>query len=162
MKIVLEAKLMYSGMSKDFVIEEKKNGCWESVSHKAKRDFGYTMFNKTTAHRYFYEKFVGNIPKGLHVLHKCDNPACCNPKHLFLGTNQDNVTDKVNKGRQPVHIGVKNPKCKLTVEQVIKIFYDTRLQRIIADEYSISESTIRDIKKYRTWNEITLTLRGDV
>lgn len=56
----------------------------------------------TTAHRVGWTLLNGPIPEGLHVLHRCDNPPCCNPRHWFLGTNQDNVDDKVAKGRQPV------------------------------------------------------------
>lgn len=52
------------------------------------------------AHRFAWELSNGEIPQGMQVLHACDNPGCCNPRHLFLGTNDDNVRDKVSKGRQ--------------------------------------------------------------
>lgn len=59
------------------------------------------------AHRFAWKLFRGEIPNGLHVLHRCDNRLCCNPSHLFLGTNVDNVADKVAKNRQA---RVSNPR----------------------------------------------------
>ena len=51
------------------------------------------------AHRFVWEQVNGPIPKGMNICHTCDVPSCCNPEHLFLGTQQDNVTDMINKGR---------------------------------------------------------------
>lgn len=62
--------------------------------------------------RVSYSEYVETIPEGMHVLHTCDNPACCNPNHLFLGTNADNIRDKVLKGRQSRMFGSKNPMWK--------------------------------------------------
>jgi DNA-binding CsgD family transcriptional regulator len=79
------------------------NGCWEWTAYKNKKGYGYFSVdgNAITAHRFSYLHFNGEISEGLHVLHKCDNPSCVNPEHLFLGTNQDNVNDKVSKNRHP-------------------------------------------------------------
>ena len=60
------------------------------------------------AHRIAYEHFVGKIPEGISVLHKCDNPPCVNPEHLFLGTYSDNIRDAYAKGRGPK--GYRRPK----------------------------------------------------
>ncbi len=70
------------------------------------------------AHRASYEAFRGPIPDGLHVLHKCDNPACINPAHLFLGTHDDNMADKTQKQRH-LH-GGRHHHAKLTDEIVIE------------------------------------------
>jgi hypothetical protein len=78
------------------------NDCWEWLAYK--NEDGYGMFmpypkTKTSAHRFAYEFFYGPIPKGLYVLHKCDNPCCCNPNHFFLGDQTANMKDMINKDR---------------------------------------------------------------
>lgn len=80
------------------------NMCWEwtSTIKDKKKPYGtFDIKGQTfTAHRLAYFSHYKVDPKDLHTLHKCDNPKCCNPVHLFLGTNSDNIADKVSKGRQ--------------------------------------------------------------
>lgn len=75
--------------------------CWEWTNKAVVDGYGVIGVNlkQVRAHRFSYVFFVGPIPEGLFVLHKCDNRRCVNPEHLFLGTNQDNMTDKMVKGR---------------------------------------------------------------
>lgn len=77
--------------------------CWNWVRASCVTGYGQLFVNGKLmrAHRYSYQQFVGPLVDNKYVLHKCDNPACVNPDHLFLGTQQDNMIDKCNKGKQP-------------------------------------------------------------
>lgn len=84
-------------------------GCWNWCLQKDKAGYGRmkismgsrVKFRFTSAHRYAYEVYVGSIPQGKFILHRCDNRGCCNPAHLFVGTQQDNMRDMHSKGRGP-------------------------------------------------------------
>ena len=84
----------------------KTNFCWLWTG--AKYRFGYGHFRRKInnkwmmykTHRYSYEHFYGPVPEGLLVLHKCDNPACVNPEHLYAGTHQQNIQDQILRGRK--------------------------------------------------------------
>lgn len=122
------------------------------------------------AHRVSYEIHKGLIPKGINVLHKCDNRRCINPEHLFLGTAKDNTQDMYNKGREAIKKGVvpvnfieqiekvKSRKfSKLSIKQVKEIKKLLILgmhYKLIANEYNVSLSCISDIKRKATWIDI--------
>ncbi len=78
----------------------EKNGCWEFQGY-LNSGYGRRRFNgeKMLVHRFVYQEIFGAIPEKMLICHKCDNPSCINPLHLFIGTNLDNVRDAVNKGR---------------------------------------------------------------
>lgn len=80
----------------------KKDACWEWLGLKACHGYG-TMVGIDNilmrAHRISFLIYNGSIPDGMNVLHSCDNPPCTNPKHLFLGTQKDNIMDMIQKGR---------------------------------------------------------------
>jgi hypothetical protein len=135
---------------------DRSGDCWEWTASKFKSGYGIFTINKKPfrAHRIAFTLYkMPSIPDGLHVLHKCDNPSCVNPDHLFLGTHQDNMTDMCKKGRH-----VTNPlkgetavNSKLTDDQVKSIKKDTRLQRIIAAEYGVHQVLISRIKTGKAW-----------
>jgi len=82
-------------------LREAEGGCMEFVGHRTSGGYGGVTRDgrKLRAHRVAWEEANGPIPPGLFVLHRCDNPPCCNPDHLFLGTQQENVADRELKGR---------------------------------------------------------------
>ena len=84
-----------------------QDGCWEWQGYRNPLGYGRMRKDgkKHLAHRISYTLFVGEIPEGKMLCHKCDNPSCVNPDHLFVGTNQDNVSDCIAKGR---HKGALN------------------------------------------------------
>jgi DNA-binding XRE family transcriptional regulator len=117
------------------------------------------------AHRYYYEKLVGPIPKGMLVCHKCDNRACINPEHLFLGTHKDNTQDAVKKGRIkfPLIIlkGEQSNSAKLSQKQVdeIRAEYSPRLvtKQQLAQKFGVSLGTVYNIahSKYLGTRKLT-------
>src|SRR5574343_1097240 len=78
--------------------------CWNWTASRHRDGYGWFgpggRGRLILAHRWSYERFVGPVPQGLYVLHRCDNPGCVNPDHLFVGTQQDNVDDCIRKGRR--------------------------------------------------------------
>jgi hypothetical protein len=108
------------------------------------------------AHRASYELFVGHIPDDLHVLHRCDNPPCVNPTHLFLGTNADNKADSVAKGR---HRKGERPTCtKLTEADVLAIRERYRRggvsHRQLAKEYGVAHAQIGNLLRGTSWKHV--------
>lgn len=108
---------------------------------------------KLYAHRVAFELAFGPIPTGLHVLHRCDNPRCVNPAHLFLGTHQDNMADMIAKQRH-AH-GERQPTRKLSKHQVRAIrwlaHHDPGPQTNLAREFGVSASTVTHILTRQTW-----------
>lgn len=134
----------------------KGDGCWNWTADKSKKGYGRLRVGRKRmfAHRVSWALQNGDIPDGLCVLHRCDNPSCVRPDHLFIGTNADNVHDRENKGRGADHSGENNGHAILTREQVKEI----REKRSngarnvdLANEYGMSQGAISNIVCGRKW-----------
>ena len=141
----------------------KEDECW--LWKVGKDKYGYGTFNVNyeifLAHRIAYELTCGSIPDGLCVLHKCDNPPCCNPAHLFLGTRADNNKDKKEKGRAPRSMGRKgeaNSMAKLTIIEVKAIREEYAMKNVtqatLARKYDVYQGTIQKIVTRKHWKHI--------
>lgn len=135
----------------------KGPGCWEWTA--SKKPFGYGQLNvlgkMVNAHKFAWELVRGKVPEGLVVRHKCDNPSCCNPDHMEIGTQFDNTRDSLARGR--IKSGDKHYNRKLTGEQVRQIREDFRAGlrfHVLAARYGVSDSTISDAVKRKTWKHI--------
>ena len=143
----------------------KQGSCWNwtgSINNKGYGTFGLSFgwreYTQTYAHRYSYTINKGLIPKGLCVIHKCDNTKCVNPDHLFLGTMKDNTQDMISKGRDklwgnPMY-GESNPASKLNTAQVLKIKSSLDLSGTLAKRFCVSKSLIKMIKRNKIWKHV--------
>lgn len=138
------------------VSKDPDTGCWLWGGSKSADGYGrITVNNKLVgAHRVSFETFVGPIPAGLHVCHKCDTRNCVNPNHLFLGTNAENVSDKVSKGRQSFLRGEQQAGAKLTENQVREIRSSNLSQRKLAAKLGVSQSVVFNVKRRNTWKHV--------
>ena len=145
------------------------SGCWlwtAGINAHGYGDF-WAHGRTNAAHRIAWELWVGQVPNGLHVLHRCDVRCCVNPAHLFLGTNADNMADRNAKQRQAfgkrngahtkpdrVRHGEAQGAAKLTEAQAIAIRNDPRRPRFISAQYGVSRQTIHRIKRGTAWSHI--------
>lgn len=140
---------------------DESTGCWQwtgAVLHD-----GYGMFRNENqknqkAHRWSYEHYNGPIGPGMSVCHRCDNPSCVNPSHLWLGTHLENEQDKDKKNRRRgAAKGEANHRAVLTTDNVIDIrlrFKNSETMESIAKLYKVSPTTISKIVKNKTWKDI--------
>lgn len=136
-----------------------KGECWGWKGGLA--HFGYGLMKvrgkNDRAHRISWRIHKGEIPKGKLVLHKCDNPICSNPEHLYLGTQSDNVKDIYNRNRRSQR-GEKNNQSKLKENQVreIRKKYTGKRGELksLGEEYRVNYNTIRLIIRNERWKHI--------
>ena len=136
------------------------DGCWIWLGLVTRNGYGRLSWNRPglpglrRAHRVAFAIFKGE-PGSLCVCHKCDNPGCCNPDHLFLGTNADNMSDRNAKGRQAK--GVGNGTHKLTVDQVLEIrrlVAGGMTQSDVASHYGVTRRLVNFIINGKLWTHI--------
>ena len=142
--------------------------CWPWTRSRNGKGYGLLQFLEmpTTqkAHRIAWLLTYGDLPAGKHVMHHCDNPPCCNPKHLFIGTNHDNVLDRMHKGRMP--LGEKASSSKLTEAMVLAIreeyiAHQTSCEKLAA-KYPVNACAIFCVLTYRTWPHVAPELRDKI
>jgi hypothetical protein len=137
--------------------------CWEWQAYRNPKGYGIIRPSRSTtflvASRVSWELTHGPIPEGLCVCHSCDNPPCCNPAHLFLGTKADNAHDMYAKGRRPTVYGEATANAKLTEDLVreVKRRYSGKRGEVIAlaREYGIHPGTLLDVLRGRTWSHVS-------
>jgi len=137
--------------------EDRGQGCLLWPGKPMKEGYGRMKIGQkriVLAHRLAWHFLHGEIPTGLCVLHACDNPPCVNPAHLFLGTRQDNIIDKIKKGRHMnCERGEKHQRSKLSDEQIQLIRSwrkDGETLWFIADLFGVATSTVSKICRYKS------------
>lgn len=131
--------------------------CWLWTAYRDAKGYGKVIIEKRVhyAHRIAWELTNGPIPSRLLVLHRCDIPACCNPEHLFLGTQGDNMKDMWTKGR---HVPPnRRATAKLTVSDVIRIrelAATGMYQYVIAKQFGVSQTNVGQIVRRATWADV--------
>lgn len=148
-------------------------GCWVWTGGRDKpplKPYGNFAVGGTDcvikAHRYSYALFNGAVPENVLVLHQCDNPTCCNPAHLFLGSHKDNTADMYAKGREyctrgiarPDMVGIKSRNAKLDDDKVrqIRSMYVPNVFGFgrIAQLFGIKKCAVMNVVHRKTWRHI--------
>ena len=139
--------------------------CWEWQLSRLTNGYGRISIGNQKqdyAHRVSHTVFNGEIPNGLVVRHRCDNPCCCNPDHLEAGTHKENTRDSLDRGRFAKHTlftkekssGENNVKSKLKVEDVLAIRDSPLSRKQLAEAYKVDANTIGHILNRKTWRNI--------
>jgi hypothetical protein len=132
--------------------------CWLWMAYTNKKT-GYGQYEYMgkmyRAHRFSWEQAFGAIPGGMCVLHRCDNPSCVNPSHLFLGTHLDNVHDRVVKGRSAK--GEAHGLSKLTDGDVRQMRIEHSCgasYRALGRQYGVDRANVRSVVTGKTWSHV--------
>jgi hypothetical protein len=133
--------------------------CWEWLASISVTGYGTFMLDKKThgAHRIAYELHFGTrLTAQEHVCHKCDNPRCVNPHHLFVGTHHSNMRDMKAKGRhkQTPQLGERHWNAKLTAPDIIAIRASALTAAQLAERFGVTDTMIRLIRQRRNWRHI--------
>lgn len=138
-------------------VVETEAGCLVYTWARDKDGYGWLGYRgkQKRASQIAYHLCVGDIPAGKHVLHTCDNPACCNPEHLFLGDDRINTDDKMAKGRHVVLRGSDRSRLKDEDIKRIRLLRDHGWKyQEIAEEFNVSISCINHILNGRVWSHV--------
>ena len=153
----LKEKALIQAVAIEYFINE--NGCHICVSHALDKD-GYPRVHRfgkdRRMSRYVWQITNGcEIPKGMLIMHTCDNPNCVNPDHLKLGTHKDNMADRSMKGRTSK--GSKHPNAKLTENDVYFIKFESNdiTPKILSEMFGVTKDTICEIRRGKSWKHVT-------
>lgn len=140
-------------------VRVRRHGCWEWTGPLTVDGYGQLHISKIQfrAHRLSYIIHKGPIPDGLFVCHKCDNPACVRPGHLYAGTHKQNMRDKRIRGRSNTPVGSDNGQAKLTegaVAQIKKMLAGGHAQCEIAKSFGVDPSLVSKIKHGVVWGHV--------
>jgi hypothetical protein len=138
---------------------KKTHSCWEWKSSINNKGYGqFHLDGKTVlASRLSWKIHYGEFPEGFFVLHKCDNPRCVRPDHLFLGNALENTLDAISKNRlknPPLHLGEFQHLSKLSEEKVRKIRSSKKTISSLASEFGVSFQTVWKVSKRLTWRHV--------
>lgn len=147
-------ELMKDKINKNIEIDE--NGCWLWMASRHKQGYGNLSYKRipSLAHRVSWMVYNGEIPQGIKVCHKCDEPSCVNPDHLFLGTQLDNVGDCVKKGRFTRNIP-KTRRIKLNwcqVQEIKELHKKGMTRNQLKLKFEVSQTCIAKILTGISWN----------
>lgn len=130
-------------------------GCWEWKGHKERG--GYGASGDALAHRQSFLRFIGDIPSGMIVMHRCDNPPCVRPSHLSIGTQGENLKDMDRKGRRRPPRGSQNAASVLTENDVVDIRTlraAGATNRVLADAFNVTITNIQTIQRRTSWRHV--------
>lgn len=162
---VSPAELDVKAKIEGYSIPVPESGCWIWVGSWFGQGYPLMCINEHVrrVNRVSYEAFVGPIPDGLMICHKCDTRLCVNPDHLYAGTARQNAQDRDKRGRANSPFGSKHGRSKLTTEQALAIREDPRGRGEVAREYGVSEGTVYAIKTGRKRSkELSQFARGPI
>ncbi len=141
---------------------EDPNVCWPWIGPTVGCGYGKIWWKgkNLRTHRVAFDECVNDIPDGIAVLHRCDNPPCCRPSHLFLGNDQDNVNDMINKGRAVFVAGEAHGQSWLTEIEVRDIFHlawkGDLTQPEIGRMFGVGAPAVCEIKLGKAWQHLNL------
>jgi hypothetical protein len=135
---------------------EKSAGCWLWTGARNRQGYGHVgdHYHTRFAHRVAYELARGPIPDGLMICHRCDNPRCVNPAHLYAGTAVDNARDAVDRGRMRSARGEEHYSARLSEQQVTEILRSVESGKDLAARLGVAKSTISMIRTGRNWKHL--------
>lgn len=141
--------------------EEGPDACWTWTGTNNGNGYGVIQLSRgnfVRAHRAIYEFFVGDIPEGKFLCHRCDNPQCVNPAHLFPGSAADNTRDMISKGRQQDYSsapkGSDHHAAKLSVADVQAIRASSASTKELSAQYGVNIWSIQNVRARRTWKHL--------